>query len=320
MPAKVNIQAIVTYLLISFTLAWLLTLLLTNSDWLHNPWFAPLMCLMVCSPGIAALATMGIVEKRYISHIRELRALGFLGWASPLKFVTCLVIAPVSFVVFVFGSLYLAVTFGLLDVTASALTSALKAAMASTYSPYGWLPYLVLAVGAELGWRGWLLPHLLPLGRVPAIVVSGIIWGLSYSPLIYLGYLYHGISMVVSLVAICGMGIVVGGVLAWLRLYSDSLWPPVVAHTVLTCANSAVLIAVPMLTGDQPTDMVQFTIFGWSGWILPGLLLVVLLSTGRFPAQPPGQATNREDRRRPSAPEQSPYPAPTATADGYQGR
>ena len=153
MPAKVNIQAIVTFLLISFTLAWLLTLLLTNSDWLHNPWFAPLMCLMVCSPGIAALATMGIVEKRYISHIRELRALGFLGWASPLKFVTCLVIAPVSFVVFVFGSLYLAVTFGLLDVTASALTSALKAAMASTYSPYGWLPYLVLAVGAELGWR-----------------------------------------------------------------------------------------------------------------------------------------------------------------------
>ena len=132
MPAKVNIQAIVTYLLISFTLAWLLTLLLTNSDWLHNPWFAPLMCLMVCSPGIAALATMGIVEKRYISHIRELRALGFLGWASPLKFVTCLVIAPVSFVVFVFGSLYLAVTFGLLDVTASALTSALKAAMASS--------------------------------------------------------------------------------------------------------------------------------------------------------------------------------------------
>ena len=35
MPAKVNIQAIVTFLLISFTLAWLLTLLLANSDWLH---------------------------------------------------------------------------------------------------------------------------------------------------------------------------------------------------------------------------------------------------------------------------------------------
>ena len=132
MPAKVNIQAIVTFLLISFTLAWLLTLLLTNSDWLHNPWFAPLMCLMVCSPGIAALATMGIVEKRYISHIRELRALGFLGWASPLKFLACLIIAPVSFMVFVFGSLYLAVTFGLLDVTASALTSVLKSALAST--------------------------------------------------------------------------------------------------------------------------------------------------------------------------------------------
>ena len=38
-----------------------------------------------------------------------------------------------------------------------------------------WLPYLFFAVGFELGWRGWLLSHLLPLGRVPAIVVSGII-------------------------------------------------------------------------------------------------------------------------------------------------
>ena len=88
MPAKVNIQAIVTFLLISFTLAWLLTLLLANSDWLHNPWFAPLMCLMVCSPGIAALITMGIVEKRYVTHIHQLRALGFLGWACLGRFIS----------------------------------------------------------------------------------------------------------------------------------------------------------------------------------------------------------------------------------------
>lgn len=35
----------------------------------------------------------------------------------------------------------------------------------------------VLTFGEEYGWRGYLLPKLLPLGEVKAAVIVGLIWG-----------------------------------------------------------------------------------------------------------------------------------------------
>lgn len=49
---------------------------------------------------------------------------------------------------------------------------------------------LLPALGEELGWRGWLLPKPLPLGTLPALLVSGVIWGLWHAPIILLGYNY----------------------------------------------------------------------------------------------------------------------------------
>lgn len=42
-------------------------------------------------------------------------------------------------------------------------------------------------LGLEIGWRGFLLPRLLPLGRVPAHLISGALWALWFLPL-PLGY------------------------------------------------------------------------------------------------------------------------------------
>lgn len=42
------------------------------------------------------------------------------------------------------------------------------------------------AFGEEFGWRGYLLPKLLPIGRKKALVISGIIWGLWHLPFIFL--------------------------------------------------------------------------------------------------------------------------------------
>jgi uncharacterized protein len=42
------------------------------------------------------------------------------------------------------------------------------------------------AFGEEFGWRGYLLPRLLPLGREKALVISGIIWGLWHLPFVFL--------------------------------------------------------------------------------------------------------------------------------------
>ncbi|WP_319584368.1 type II CAAX prenyl endopeptidase Rce1 family protein [uncultured Pseudodesulfovibrio sp.] len=47
-------------------------------------------------------------------------------------------------------------------------------------------------MGEELGWRGFLLPRLMPLGKPAAYLLLGLIWGLWHAPLIWAGLNYAG--------------------------------------------------------------------------------------------------------------------------------
>jgi membrane protease YdiL (CAAX protease family) len=68
----------------------------------------------------------------------------------------------------------------------------------------GWLIYLTLllkalpsvlfTLGEEYGWRGYLLPRLLPLGEIRATVLVGLIWGPWHVPLLVAGLNYPGVS------------------------------------------------------------------------------------------------------------------------------
>jgi len=50
---------------------------------------------------------------------------------------------------------------------------------------------MIPSLGEEIGWRGFLLPNLEPLGRIKAMVISGMIWALWHTPMILiLGFLY----------------------------------------------------------------------------------------------------------------------------------
>ncbi len=48
------------------------------------------------------------------------------------------------------------------------------------------------AFGEEFGWRGYLLPKLMPLGKLRAYLLIGVIWGLWHAPLILMGFNYPG--------------------------------------------------------------------------------------------------------------------------------
>jgi uncharacterized protein len=50
----------------------------------------------------------------------------------------------------------------------------------------------VFGLGEELGWRGYLLPKLMPLGKVRAYFVLGLVWSLWHLPLILVGFTYPG--------------------------------------------------------------------------------------------------------------------------------
>ncbi len=57
---------------------------------------------------------------------------------------------------------------------------------------------LTVALGEELGWRGYLLPHIETLGRWRAALLSGLLHGIWHLPLIFLTSVYHaGVDPVV---------------------------------------------------------------------------------------------------------------------------
>ncbi len=55
-------------------------------------------------------------------------------------------------------------------------------------------PFLnsIAAFGEEWGWRGYLLPRLMPLGKWKAYLIVGVVWGLWHAPMIAVGFNYPG--------------------------------------------------------------------------------------------------------------------------------
>ncbi len=48
----------------------------------------------------------------------------------------------------------------------------------------------IFGFGEELGWRGYLLPKLMPLGKFKAYLMVGVVWGLWHAPLLAVGFNY----------------------------------------------------------------------------------------------------------------------------------
>jgi membrane protease YdiL (CAAX protease family) len=58
-------------------------------------------------------------------------------------------------------------------------------------------PFLnsIAAFGEEWGWRGYLLPRLMPLGKWKAYLIVGVVWGLWHAPMIAIGFNYPGMPV-----------------------------------------------------------------------------------------------------------------------------
>jgi uncharacterized protein len=141
-----------------------------------------------------------------------------------------------------------------------------------------------VAFGEEWGWRGFLLPKLLPLGQWPALLLTGVLSGLWYSPVVLLGYDYplHPKFGVILMTIYC---VIFGILLGWLRLETGSVWPAAIGHGALNAVGG-----FPYVLGsaDQTIDTAHVTILGWTGWILPLLVIFLLAVLKRIPVAEPG--------------------------------
>lgn len=157
--------------------------------------------------------------------------------------------------------------------------------------PLGAAVNAVLAFGEEVGWRGWLLPALLPMGRWPALLVSGALWGAWHSPIVLLGYNFGepnlgGVGLM--MVATTLLGVIFG----WLRLTSGSLWPAVLAHGSLNAAGGLINV---FADEGEPVDLTLAGPLGVGSWVAMALVVVVLILTRQLPI---GTAPQRRRMRR----------------------
>jgi membrane protease YdiL (CAAX protease family) len=115
----------------------------------------------------------------------------------------------------------------------------------------GLLAALILnAVGEEMGWRGYLLPQLLPLSRIKATLLLALLWAFWHLPMFFMPFSL-GAQVSGGVIAGWFLGLTGGSfVLSWLWLVSGRalgsvvLWHLLFNYAVSTTATSGMIAAV----------------------------------------------------------------------------
>ncbi len=298
-PARVPWRAVVVFAVVACGLAWLTAAPLWAGDGLASPLFRLLATVTMWTPAVAVLVVTLLLREPARDRLRALgirplrplrRTLGLtaLGLAVPVVVVAATTslagaLGLVALDLVGFSGFAAQVEATLPAGVAMPPVGALVAAQLLAI-PLAALVNSLAALGEEVGWRGWLLPALLPLGTWPALLVSGAVWGLWHAPLILLGYNF-GRTDVTGVLLMVGGCVAWGVLLGWLRLRSGSLWPAVVGHGSLNAVGGlAVLLAA---AGETP-DMGVVGPLGVVGWGVLAVATVVLVATGQLTRRPVG--------------------------------
>ena len=90
---------------------------------------------------------------------------------------------------------------------------------------------LIFTLGEEIGWRGYLLPRLRPLGARPAMLLTGLLHGIYHLPLMLMTPFYHGEGNRLIVLPLFLLTLTIAGVAyGYLRLTTNSVWPAALAH------------------------------------------------------------------------------------------
>jgi membrane protease YdiL (CAAX protease family) len=276
------------FLIITFLISWPLFLapllfgdmepankqLMTQGLWAIAMW----------GPGIAAIITAVFIMKQPFKSLR-------LNTLGPKRFYLWAWFLPV--VLTIIGGLF-TLLFGIakLDLTFTAISDAMASAVGGETVPIGMIvaiqillaltlaPFInvVFALGEELGWRGFLLPHLMPLGQWKAILISGIVWGAWHAPAIVQGHNYPGYPVlgIFMMIIFC---VLLGTIFSWLYLNTKSPWVAALAHGAVNASAGLPILFL------QPGFNMAFggTIATAPAWLAMGLFILWLVWTKRLP-------------------------------------
>jgi len=172
---KVNWKEVFIYSFLAYLFTWIYWL---SALWTRNPnhpfYAVPFIGegLGMFGPMLAAMAMRAFISREGFK--------GSLGLIRPVKFYLIAFFAPLLFVLFLilFNQ---ATGIGRFEWTYSLPLS--QTFLISIGLVFLFIP---LGIGEEYGWRGYLLPRVLPVGEVKGTIVLGIIWALWHLPVLTL--------------------------------------------------------------------------------------------------------------------------------------
>ena len=126
----------------------------------------------------------------------------------------------------------------------------------------------IFGFGEEFGWRGYLLPKLMPLGKLKAYTIVGVIWGLWHAPLIVVGFNYPGYPLL-GIVGMLAMTTAIGIYINELTLRNHS---SILAGWIHGAFNGQVYGIWRILFPDVNPLLGGFTgVIGVTVWLILGL-------------------------------------------------
>ncbi|HEY3289477.1 MAG TPA: CPBP family intramembrane glutamic endopeptidase [Anaerolineae bacterium] len=303
MNNTIDRKRIVIYLAIAFGIAWLGSLVIYLTGGLaNNPLSLPILTIVVMgAPTYAHLLTRVVTREGW--HNLYLRPKFKQGWRYMLLcWVAPAVLTIIGMVVFF--ALFPQYFDPNLTVTRNLLTSAAQragatnsaAGLAANISPWLFVAIqtvqaLLLApilnglftLGEEFGWRAYLQPKLLALGKRKAILITGVIWGIWHWPIIAMGHNYglgYFGSPWLGMLMMVWFTVLLAALLGWATIQSGSVWPAVIGHAAV---NGIAALSL-LITQSQPSTLLGPTPVGLIGSI--GFALVALLIFARLLNQP----------------------------------
>ena len=237
---KVEIKRLLIYLVLSFGLTWIIffAYILNGGKWDNsNSYMEQIVGLGMLMPFIAHILTRMITKEGFAMTGKDSLMLGISFKDKKWKYYLFAIFVPWLYFE-VMHILALALVPESFD-TNVANDIGLNNDIAFAY------PFIVIinttifsfpALGEEGGWRGYMMPKLMKLMSMPkALIAGGIIWGLWHAPITCIGHNfgtdYPGFPYV-GILLMCGFCILLGIMLTFITIKSQSIWPAAFMHAV----------------------------------------------------------------------------------------